>query len=100
MLKMQQSVYDSLNDLMRNRGLDSGFTVYDADMKRMPVVVRPSASGRLFINTLVHELHHLAAIITYYIGDNLRGEAPAYLSGDSAMALSDMVCRLGCGCKS
>ncbi len=68
MLDVRQSAYDSLNDLMRNRGLDSGFTVYDADRKRMLVVVGPSSSGRQFINTLVHELNHLAATITYYRG--------------------------------
>lgn len=69
-------------------------------MKRMLIVVRTSYYGRQFIDTLLHELHNLATAIAYYRADNLRGEVPAHRSGDPAMALSDMICHLGCCCES
>lgn len=54
--------------------------------------------GKQFQNTVVHEVHHLAVAIAKSLGVDLDGEDPAYLSGDSAMEIADIICTLGCRC--
>lgn len=53
-------------------------------------------AGAEFIDTLVHEIFHLAVAVALKEGANLKGEVPAYIAGDSARDLSDSICRLGC----
>lgn len=60
------------------------------------VFVGPTTSGDEFINTLVHEIHHLASVIADGLGVDLLGETPAYVAGDAAMALARTLCELGC----
>lgn len=50
----------------------------------------------VLINTLVHEIHHLASVIADGLGVDLLGETPAYVAGDAAMALAHTLCDLGC----
>lgn len=76
--------------------LNEGFTWSNPSIERSIVVIGPTSSGKEFINTFVHEIRHLADDIGWYLGYNLRGEPLAYLSGDSAMALAELVCELGC----
>lgn len=63
------------------------------------VVIGPTTSAAQFQNTLVHEIHHLAVAVADSLGVDLEGETPAYLAGDSAMSLADIICRLGCDCR-
>ena len=85
--------------LMRSGSKNTGFTYTDARSKYAFVVIGPSDSGDEFIDTLVHEVHHLAVAIAASLGVDLDGEAPAYLSGDSARELASIICELGCQCK-
>lgn len=94
---------DASYDIMRrvNRMMDSekpncGFTFSNIDLKRALVVVGPTTSHKQFLNTLVHELHHVAVAIADSLGVDLESETPAYIVGDSALALADTICRLGC----
>ena len=89
--KMRQ-VYRLMKDGKPNRG----FTYANEETLRALVVVGPTTSGEQFLNTLVHEVHHLAVFIADGLGLDLRSEDPAYLAGDTAMALAEAVCRLGC----
>lgn len=82
--------------LMKNCENNCGFTYANEDIRRAFVMVGPASSGKEFINTLVHELHHLAVFIADGVGVDLRSEEPAYLSGDAAMALAETICELGC----
>lgn len=82
--------------LMKDGDLDRGFTYANEETRRAFVMVGPVSSGKEFINTLVHELHHLAVFIADGVGVDLRSEEPAYLSGDAAMALAETICELGC----
>ena len=91
--------YDTLqraNHIMESGNLNTGFTYGNRDTRRALVVVGPTDSGREFINTLVHECYHLAVMIADSIGVDLRGEAPAYLIGDTATEVVDAICHLGC----
>ena len=67
-----------------------------SDVLRAVVVIGPTSSGKQFVNTLVHEVHHLAVAIADSLGHDLESEVPAYLSGDAAMALAETVCEFGC----
>ena len=33
------------------------------------------------------------------MGADLKGEVPAYIAGDTAEVLVDVICMLGCGCR-
>lgn len=73
-----------------------GFTFTNPDLYRAVVVIGPATSGREFLDTLVHEVHHLAVAIADNLGIDLEGEGPAYLAGDTARELAEVICELGC----
>lgn len=91
-----RSVMRSAVEIMEKGNPDCGFTFSNPDVKRSVCVIGPSSSGREFINTFVHEVRHVADAIALSIGHDLDGEVPAYISGDAAMALAEVVCELGC----
>ena len=89
------------SEIMDNDRLNCGFTFANPDLKRALVVVGPASSGKQFANTFAHEIHHLAVAIADSIGVDLESETPAYLAGDTTMALIETVCEFGCPhCKS
>lgn len=75
---------------------NTGFTYADEKLYKALIVIGPTSSGEEFINTAVHELYHLSIIIADNIGLDIRGEAPAYIIGDSARALAETFCEFGC----
>ena len=83
-------------DLMRSCEHNCGFTYSNGYFKRAVVLIGPASSGDEFANTLSHEIHHLAVAIAKSIGYDLDGEAPAYLAGDTTMALIKTICEFGC----
>ena len=90
---------DDAVSLMRKGDMNTGFTYANPNDKYALIVIGPTTSGRQFLNTLVHEIHHLSVAIADSLGVTLTGETPAYISGDAAMELADLICRLGCrGC--
>ena len=89
-------VMDDADGLMSAGDYNTGFTYTNPDNLRAVVVVGPTTSGAEYIDTLVHEIHHLAVAIASELGIDLESETPAYLAGDSARALADAVCELGC----
>lgn len=89
--KMQRAVR-----IMESKRYNRGFTYANPELRRAVVVIGPTTSGKQFVNSFVHEVRHVADAIAESIGYNLGDEGPAYLSGDAAMELADVVCRLGC----
>ena len=89
-------VIKQASKIMDSERLNCGFTFANPDLKRAVVVVGPTSSGKQFVNTLVHEIHHLAVAIADSLGYDLEGESPAYLAGDSALALAETICEFGC----
>lgn len=83
-------------DLMESGHMNTGFTYANEDAHRAIVVVGPSSSGSEFIDTFSHEIYHVASAIASSIGYDLDGEGPAYIAGDTARDLLDVVCELGC----
>ena len=84
--------------IMSEDAVDTGFTFTVPEERVAVVVTGPSSSGAEFIDTFVHEVHHLAVAVAKGLGYELDSEGPAYLAGDAARAFADVVCRLGCGC--
>ena len=83
-------------DLMESGKMNRGFTFCNPYERVALVMVGPSSSGKQFQNTFVHELRHLINGIALSLGVDLQGEQSSYMSGDTAMELADIVCRLGC----
>ena len=87
---------DGPDGLMYECGLNQGFTFSNSAIERAVVVIGPTTSGAEFLDTVTHEIHHLAVAITNHLGFDLTSESPAYLSGDTMRELADIVCSLGC----
>ena len=83
-------------ELMDSGALNTGFTFSNPYDMVAIVAIGPTSSSEEFLNTLTHEIHHLAVAIADSIGVDLESETPAYLAGDSVMALAELVCSLGC----
>ena len=90
------SVIERAVEIMEKGRMNTGFTCPNPRKRVAVVVIGPSSSGEQFLNTFVHEVRHLADSIAKSIGYELDSEPPAYLSGDAALALADVVCQLGC----
>ena len=83
-------------DLMAGGGKNTGFTFSNPEEKLALVAIGPTSSADEFIDTLVHEVHHLAVAIASELGIDLESEGPAYIAGDSAKVLAKVICSLGC----
>lgn len=83
-------------ELMESGALNTGFTFSNPYERVAIVAIGPTTDGEEFINTLTHEIHHLAVAIAASLGIDLESETPAYVAGDSAMALAETICELGC----
>lgn len=83
-------------DLMGQDAPNTGFTFTNPEEYLALVAIGPTSSGEEFVNTLVHEIHHFAVAVAAELGIDLESETPAYVAGDSARALADVVCSLGC----
>lgn len=83
---------------MRAGNPNEGFSFSRERLLRSCIFIGPTTSGSEFLNTFTHELRHLADDIATHLGIDLHGEDVAYLTGDTARDLADVVCRLGCSC--
>lgn len=92
------SVIRQADDLISAGAPNTGFTFSNPYEHLAIVAIGPTSSSDEFIDTLVHEIHHLAVAIASELGIKLESETPAYIAGDSARALAEVVCELGCPC--
>lgn len=89
-------IMDRAEEVMVSGDPNCGFTFTNPDRFRAVVVIGPTTGGSEYIDTLVHEIHHLSVAVASELGIDLESETPAYLAGDSARALAEVVCELGC----
>lgn len=92
-----ETVLDQAEELMLSCDYNCGFTYSDRRRRRAVVLIGPATSGGEFLDTLVHEIRHLADSIAKSLDVSLDSERPAYISGDAARALAEVICELGCG---
>lgn len=91
-------------DLMENCTYDCGFTFSrrkrysyaNPEKHRAVVLIGPTSSCGEFLDTLVHELRHLTDSIAKSNGVPLDSEEAAYISGDTARELADVIERFIC----
>lgn len=81
---------------MRKGRFNEGFTFTNPAMKEAVVVIGPTTSGKQFQNSMAHEIDHLSDNIAEWYGVKNHPEGTSYLTGDTTMALADIICRLGC----
>lgn len=82
--------------IMESGDYNRGFTFANPALRRALVVVGPTTSGRQFINTLSHEIDHLSDAIAEYYGIKSHREGTSYITGDTTMALAEVICHFGC----
>ena len=92
-----ETVLDQAEELMLSCDYNCGFTYSDQRRRRAVVLIGPTTSGGEFLDTLVHEIRHLADSIAKSLDIPLDSERPAYISGNAARALAEVICELGCG---
>ena len=90
------SVMKRAMELMDSDAPNTGFTFSNPYDRVGLVAIGPTTSGSEFLDTLTHEIHHVAVAISDSLGIDLDSETPAYISGDSARDLAEVICRLGC----
>lgn len=83
-------------DIMESGAPNTGFTFPNPYEHIAVMAIGPTTGSEEFIDTLIHEVHHLAVAIAAELGIDLDGEGPAYLSGDTARSLARTICELGC----
>lgn len=91
-----EDIMDQAEELMESCRYNCGFTYTNQSRRRAVVLIGPTSSGSEFQNTFVHEVRHLADAIAKSLGVPLDSERPAYISGDTAKALAEVICELGC----
>lgn len=91
-----EDIIEQAVELMGSCRYNCGFTYSNSYRKRAVVLIGPTTSGEEFQDTFVHELHHLAVAIAGSLGIDLESETPAYIAGDSARDLADVLCEFGC----
>ena len=89
-------VLEQAEDLMWICDYNCGFTFTNPRRHKAVVVIGPTTSGAEFQDTFVHEIHHLAVAIAAELGIDLESETPAYIAGDSARELAEVLCEMGC----
>lgn len=91
-----ESVIRRISMNMRRDEMDTGFTYSNPALRRSVMVIGRTSEGKQFLNSFVHELRHLVDDIAESSGMQITGEGVAYLTGDIAMSLADIVCALSC----
>lgn len=101
-----RTILDASDDILvrasrkiRTRRTNEGFAYSNPYLREAVIVVGPATSGEQYLNSIVHEIHHHSVAIADELGTDLKGEVPAYIAGDTAEVLVDIICMLGCGCR-
>lgn len=85
---------------MRQGYPNEGFTWSNSGRVHSVVVIGPATDGQEFLDTIIHELGHLADHVALAFGMDPTSEDSKYILGDSARELADIICSLSCGdCK-
>lgn len=82
--------------MLEDNKSNTGFTFTNQKLKTAVVVIGPSDNGDEFVNTLCHEMYHLAVAIAEGLDLDLSAEGPAYIIGNSVEQLTKIICDLGC----
>lgn len=85
-----QTAYDNLCSDSLNTGL-----CYSGDGESV-LVISCASSPAQFLNSLVHELHHLASHIASALGYDQKGEEVCYIGGETAKQMYPVASKFLC----
>lgn len=88
--KSLKKAYNNLSSGNLNTGL-----CYSGDGESV-LVISCASSPAQFLNSLVHELHHLASHIASALGYDQKGEEACYISGETAEQMYPVVSHYLC----
>lgn len=89
-------IYHQAVRQMRHAEVNTGFTYSNKALHRSVMLVGKTSSSAQFVNSFSHEIRHLSDDIASAFGLEMAGEEVAYLAGDIAQRLSDVVSHLSC----
>ena len=75
---------------------NSAFTYTNPERRMSVMYIGTATSGREYMNSMLHEFRHLVDQMSHAYGFDLDGEDSAYLAGDIAYQMSDIMCRYAC----
>lgn len=85
-----ERAYDNLSSGNLNTGL-----CYSGNGESV-LVISVASSPAQFLNSLVHELHHLASHIASALGYNQKGEDACYMAGETAEKMYKVASKFLC----
>ena len=92
------SVYDRVAVKMEQNDLNTGFTYSNKSARETLMVIGKASSNAEYINSISHELRHLCDDIASVTNMQTSGEEVAYLTGDVASQIADVIQVLVCNC--
>ena len=90
-----ESLLAQAEDLM-GAGPNCGFTFSNSDRRLCLSWIGPQTEGREWVNTIVHEIVHVAIAVAVEDGIDPHTETFAYLVGEITEQVSDLICLLSC----
>ncbi len=97
-LGCSSAVYDRVAEKMERNEKNAGFTYSNKIAHETLMVVGRATSNAEYINSITHELRHLCDDIASVVGISDNGEDVAYLTGDIASQMADVIEVLVCNC--
>lgn len=91
-------VYNKVRAKMKRNERNAGFTYSNKMTHETLMVVGLASSNAEYINSITHELRHLCDDIANEVDIPKSGEEIAYLTGDIASKISDVIEVLVCNC--
>jgi len=85
-----------ITENMKAGRLNEGFCYSTPSLRRTVLGTGLAESGPEVLNTMIHEIIHICQHIAREDGIDPLGESFAYLGGDIAREVSDIVCELSC----
>lgn len=87
-----------MRQIARDDEFNTGFTYSSPRLRRSVVVIGKTIKPEEFLDTTVHEVRHLADDVANADGISLSGEDVAYIEGDIARSIFDIIGRFVCPC--
>lgn len=97
-LGCSDAVYNKVAKKMERNELNTGFTYSNKLARETLMVIGLASSNAEYINSITHELRHLCDDIASVVGIHDSGEEVAYLTGDVASQMADIIEVLVCDC--
>ena len=97
-LGCSDAVYNRVADKMERNEKNAGFTYSNKLKHETLMVIGRASSTAEYVNSISHELRHLCDDIASVVGIHDSGEEVAYLTGDIASQIADVIEVLVCNC--